>query len=45
MGTNHACGLMLDTGHLMNTNVHLQNEQQGIDYILQVVAKLGDLGR
>ena len=43
MGTNHACGFMLDTGHLMNTNVHLQNEQQGIDYILQVVAKLGDL--
>ena len=43
IGTNHACGLMLDTGHLMNTNVHLQNEQQGIDYILQVVAKLGDL--
>ena len=41
--TNHACGLMLDTGHLMNTNVHLQNEQQGIDYVLQVVAKLGAL--
>ena len=42
-GTNHGCGLMLDTGHLMNTNVYLQNERQGVDYILQVVDNLGDL--
>ena len=36
-------GIMLDTGHLMNTNPNLQDERQGIEYILSVLAKLGSL--
>ncbi len=34
-------GLMLDTGHLMNTNMNLQNEEQGVQYILNTVRALG----
>jgi sugar phosphate isomerase/epimerase len=36
-------GLMLDTGHLMNTNSDLQDERQGVEYILSVLGKLGTL--
>lgn len=34
-------GLMLDTGHLMNTNHSLQTQKEGIDYMDQVVQGLG----
>ncbi|MBU2702754.1 hypothetical protein Ga0466249_003889 [Sporomusaceae bacterium BoRhaA] len=33
-------GIMLDTGHLMNTNLHLATETQGVDYILQTLREL-----
>lgn len=36
-------GFMLDTGHLMNTNRSLRNQQQGIKYILDTVKNLGEL--
>lgn len=34
-------GIMLDTGHLMNTNPELQTEEDGIEYILKTVKGLG----
>lgn len=34
-------GIMLDTGHLLNTNPDLQTEQEGIEYILKTVKALG----
>ena len=36
-------GIMLDTGHLMNTNLDLQTEADGADYVCQVVRNLGDM--
>ncbi len=36
-------GFMLDTGHLMNTNLSLKNEKDGIQYILDTVNNLGEL--
>lgn len=36
-------GIMLDTGHLMNTNMFLADERTGIDYVCKVVDRLGDL--
>lgn len=36
-------GFMLDTGHLMNTNLLLHNEQQAVDYVLSTIEKLGDM--
>ena len=36
-------GIMLDTGHLMNTNPELQVEAEGIRYILKVGEGLGSL--
>lgn len=35
-------GIMLDTGHLMNTNPELQTEEDGIEYILKTVKALGE---
>ena len=35
-------GIMLDVGHLMNTNQDLTNEAQGIDYILSILQSLGE---
>lgn len=35
-------GIMLDTGHLMNTNVRLKNEAEGADYICRIFEKLGN---
>ena len=35
-------GIMLDTGHLMNTNLRLKSEAEGADYILKVYEKLGE---
>ncbi|NDJ77220.1 MAG: TIM barrel protein [Chloroflexi bacterium] len=37
------CGIVLDTGHLLNKNQALRTEAEGIDYILDAVAGLGDL--
>lgn len=34
-------GLMLDTGHLMNTNAALRTQEEGVAYILQVLSQLG----
>lgn len=34
-------GIMLDTGHLMNTNPALRTEPQGIEYILKTLHDLG----
>ena len=34
-------GIMLDTGHLMNTNVRIKNETEGAEYVLKVYEKLG----
>ena len=34
-------GLMLDTGHLMNTNPSLRSEAEGISYIKETVNRLG----
>ena len=37
-------GIMLDTGHLMNTNQDLTSEAEGVDYILSVLHGLGEYG-
>ncbi|MEG6585157.1 TIM barrel protein [Dendrosporobacter sp. 1207_IL3150] len=34
-------GIMLDTGHLMNTNPALKTEADGVDYIIKTVENLG----
>ncbi len=36
-------GIMLDTGHLMNTNLNLRTEADGADYVCQVVNALGSM--
>lgn len=36
-------GIMLDTGHLMNTNWNIRSEEEGADYICQVIDRLGSL--
>ncbi|WP_291579990.1 TIM barrel protein [Clostridium sp. UBA6640] len=36
-------GFMLDTGHLMNTNHYIEDEEQGVKYLIEVVNNLGDL--
>lgn len=42
-GLNHKnVGIMLDTGHLMNTNTELKSEAEGIQYICQTVKNLGE---
>lgn len=38
-------GIMLDVGHLMNTNQDLRTEAEGIDYILAILHSLGDYRR
>ncbi|MBQ9697039.1 MAG: TIM barrel protein [Acidaminococcaceae bacterium] len=38
-------GIMLDTGHLMNTNPDLRNEAEAADYICRTVDNLGDLAK
>lgn len=37
----HAVGIMLDTGHLLNTNAALNNENDGIEFICKTVENLG----
>ena len=34
-------GIMLDTGHLMNTNPRLKNEAEAAEYVCRIVDKLG----
>lgn len=34
-------GIMLDTGHLMNTNTSLASEEAGVEYIVETLCKLG----
>ncbi len=36
-------GFMLDTSHLMNTNLYLKDEKQGIEYIINTINNLGEL--
>ena len=36
-------GFVLDTGHMMNTNTSLTNEEEAVRYILQKVENLGSL--
>lgn len=38
-------GLVLDTGHLMNTNPNLKTEEEGIDYVCQVLKNMGPLAK
>ena len=43
-GTDHQnTGFMLDTGHLMNTNLLLRNEAQAVDYVLKTIENLGEM--
>ena len=36
-------GIMLDTGHLMNTNPELRDEEEAADYVCRTVDNLGEL--
>ena len=38
-------GIMLDTGHLMNTNWKLRSQWQGVKYILEMIEKHGELAK
>ncbi|MBQ7625106.1 MAG: TIM barrel protein [Clostridia bacterium] len=38
-------GIMLDTGHLMNTNTSLKTQAEGIEYILNAYRRHGALGK
>ena len=38
-------GIMLDTGHLMNTNPNLRTEEEGVEYILDTLKNLEEYGR
>lgn len=43
-GSRHSkTGFMLDTGHLMNGNISLHNQDQAIDYTLKILERLGGL--
>lgn len=35
-------GIMLDTGHLMNTNPELRTQAEGVAYILEILENLGE---
>ena len=36
-------GLLLDTGHLMNTNPDIRDEKDGADYVTKVIKNLGSM--
>lgn len=38
-------GIMLDTGHLMNTDPSIRTQKEGVEYILRMLEKHGDLKR
>ena len=43
-GVKHQkCGIMLDTGHLMNTNQTIKNEEDGLRFVIKTVNRLGCL--
>lgn len=43
-GVNHNnVGIMLDVGHLMNTNPYLKTQAEGVRYVLEVLARMGSL--
>lgn len=39
----HKKGFVLDTGHLMNTNLELDSEETAVEYMLTVLKNMGDL--
>lgn len=42
-GVRHGkTGIMLDTGHLMNTNHQLRSQKDGVKYILRILEQLGE---
>ena len=43
--THRNIGIMLDTGHLMNTNPELRTEKEGARYILNTLESLGSYAR
>lgn len=38
-------GIMLDTGHLMNTNIHIRSQRDGIAFIREMLRRHGSLSR
>ena len=38
-------GIMLDTGHLMNTDWRIRTQEEGVGYVLSMFGKHGELGR
>ncbi len=36
------CGLVLDTGHVLNKNPRLRTEAEGIEYLIQTLSDLGE---
>ena len=40
-----AVGFMLDTGHLMNTNLDLRSEADGASYVTKIHQNLGEVGK
>ena len=38
-------GIMLDTGHLMNTNWRIGSQREGIRYILDIIEKHGEMSK
>ncbi len=38
-------GVMLDTGHLMNTNWGIRSQKEGVEYILDMAEKHGELSK
>ena len=38
-------GIMLDTGHLMNTNWRIKSQRDGVKYILNMIEKHGELAK
>ena len=38
-------GIMLDTGHLMNTNWRIKSQRDGVKYILDTIEKHGELAK
>lgn len=37
------CGIVLDTGHVLNKNQQIDNEREGIEYLLRTVSHLGEV--
>lgn len=37
------CGFMLDTGHLMNTELSLRSQEEAVDFVLQTIDNLGEM--